>query len=78
MRNLENYKDMLPQEAVPMYGIRILAYYDSRGQMAYRVSPDENGTTHITSLLGLLEMVKIDLAQSAHRLGKELLEGDDE
>lgn len=77
MDNLENYSDMLPEGTVPMFGVRILAYYDEDGQMAYKFSSEETGNTPITSLIGLLEMVKIDIANNATQLGRKKFNKDD-
>lgn len=74
---MDNYRDMLPDGHVPMFGVRILAYYDESGQMAYKFSSEENGNTSITSFIGVIEMVKIDIVNSATQLGRRKLNGDE-
>jgi len=74
--NFENYQDLIPEKHVPMMGLRIVAYYDEYGEMAYRVSTAENGSVPITSLIGLLELVKSDITLTATQLGRGKREDD--
>lgn len=78
MENQEYYEDMLPEGAIPMVGIRIISYYDEAGQMAYKMSNDENGTVPITSLVGLVELVKQNIIYKSIEIANRYRSDEDE
>lgn len=72
MENQEQYEDMLPEDAIPIAGIRIISYYDLEGQMAYKTAIDENGSTPVTTIIGLLEMSKVHIMNKSIEIIKKM------
>jgi len=60
---LEQYDDLLPEGGVPIFGYRVLTYVSSEGETCYRF--DYDGSTIISQMVGIMEMVKHDVASTA-------------
>lgn len=71
---MEKYEDLLPKDAVPLIGFRIVSYINNQGAMSYKISSEGDGVA-ISHLIGLLEMAKHDICthavESAHKSERE-------
>jgi hypothetical protein len=61
--NLENFEDLLPDGALPVCGFRLLSYITDSGRTHYVFS--QVGDVAVSQLVGLMEIVKTDIATSA-------------
>lgn len=83
MDHPEHYEDMMPLDAIPMFGFRVAAFYDNKGRLAYATSLDQDGSNPIPFLIGVLEMCKTEVANFAVTEGEAVMlqeledEGDD-
>ena len=62
----EFYPELMnSDEEFPVLGIRILAFYDSGGDLKYRVTHDvATENIPISQVIGILEMAKADLVMA--------------
>jgi len=68
---MSNYEDLLPEGALPVCGFRLLSFINQKGQICYQFAQTGNATA--AQLIGILEMVKYDIAtanSNASRAGK--------
>lgn len=61
--NLDNFADLLPEGALPVCGFRLLSYMTESGRTHYVFS--QVGDIAVSQLVGLMEVVKTDIATSA-------------
>ena len=57
----QQYKDLLPQGALPVFGFRLVSYYKSNGSLAYKMGIDNEIEVPSTLLIGTLEMAKYEI-----------------
>lgn len=62
-QNFDRYQDMMPEGAIPLHGLRMVAFLNSEGVICYRFR--HAGDVAITQIVGLLEMVKADILNIA-------------
>lgn len=72
MDNLDNFKDMLPEGAMPICGFRLLSYMTDNGKIHYVFA--QVGDVAVSQLVGLMEIVKQDITTTAIRASR----GDEE
>lgn len=66
--DFNHFEDILPDQAIPNFGIRIVCYYDTEGSFHYKMDIDQDGPASLTNLIGVLEMSKMDLISLSHQI----------
>jgi len=78
------YSDIFPKGAgdiMPMLGFRLLVFYDEDGTLGYKFTQDEDdgvGSNPISTLLGVLELVKSDIALKANLISGGYIDNDED
>jgi hypothetical protein len=70
------FDDILPDNAIPMCGFRIISYMLDDGQVRYKLN--QVGDVAISQLIGLIEMAKADITHLAIAHAKGEFEDEDE
>ena len=63
MAEFENLSDLLPENSIPMAALRIVYYVSPEGVTKYRYLWEGQGAS--TDIIGMLEVVKAELVNSA-------------
>lgn len=61
----EHYQDMVPEEGVPVCGVRLLSYLDEEGKMRHKIHHFGEGSA--AYLIALLETAKMELLIANHQ-----------
>lgn len=61
--SVEKYKDLIPEDGIPVCGFRLASYINGNGETCYRFT--QVGDISAAQLIGLLELVKLEMASSA-------------
>lgn len=62
------YSDMLKDEEMFVFGLRVVQYFDSEGNLCFRLHHD--GKIHVTQVVGLLDMAKYEVLKIGSELGR--------
>ncbi len=65
--DFEHIQDILPEGAIPLTSLRIVSYLSDQGQPKYRFLWEGDGPS--VDIIGILEVIKSELASEAYRLG---------
>ena len=58
----EHYQEILPSDdCIPLFGIRLLAYYNDRGVLAFQMVSDQEVKVPLSTTIGILEMAKHEM-----------------
>lgn len=60
--NWQEYKSLLPEDCVPLYGIRLITVILPDGRYDVRWDYTLEGTVTLAQMLGMIEAAKIELA----------------
>lgn len=71
MEHPEHFTDLVPKTAIPLFGFRVAAFYDAEGKLAYQMSVDQDGSSAIAFLIGVLEMCKGEITKYAIEKGSQ-------
>lgn len=77
----EPYQSLLPStgEAVPLFGLRILAFYNDQGEMNFQLKLDQEVKVPMSSVIGILELAKSEMVlTNAIYAAKQRLKDQDE
>ena len=77
----EPYQSLLPStgEAVPLFGLRILAFYNDQGEMNFQLKLDQEVKVPMSSVIGILELAKSEMVlTNAIYAAKQRLKDKDE
>ena len=57
------YQKLLPSsgEAVPLFGLRILAFYNDQGELNFQLKVDQEVRVPMSSIIGIMELAKSEL-----------------
>ena len=65
--DFEHVSDLLPEDAIPMASLRLVYFLSDEGKAKYRFVWAGEGAS--TDIIGILEVIKSEMVQSAYRLG---------
>lgn len=58
----EHYQEMLPSDdCMPLFGLRILAYYNDKGNLSFQMMSDTEVKVPLSTTIGIIEMAKHEL-----------------
>ena len=71
MKNTDKYEDLLRDNVIPAFGFRVACYYNSDGDLAYKVALDDDDDigVPISSVLGVIELAKGEILYAAIKHG---------
>lgn len=68
-RNIDVFQDIMPEGSIPLVGMRLISYLDSQGAPRYKIR--FTGEAPVTEIVGLLEMVQVEMITRALNHGGE-------
>jgi hypothetical protein len=59
IKDFSPYQDMIDRDEIVVFGLRIVQYFDDKGNTSYKFH--HHGDIQSTQILGLMDEVKLDL-----------------
>jgi hypothetical protein len=73
----QDYSSMIPSnECIPLFGLKLIAYYNDEGILAFKLGVDQEVQVPISTTIGILELAKHEI-MLANTLGMNRKRRDD-